>query len=163
LVISLRVKLVAYFLVLSLLPLAAGAWAFASSLAGHERQRVDERLSAELRAAAAAAYGERAGGARPGVAAERLLRSLSARAGLAETDRLLIVSGSRVVAGPSAGRRFEVPTGENGTVELDGERVRIVEDLLAELREREPGDTVTVTVVRDSERRELRATLAQRE
>ena len=122
--ISLRVKLVAYFLVLSLLPLAAGAWAFASSLAGHERQRVDERLSAELRAAAAA-YGERAGGARPGVAAERLLRSLSARAGLAETDRLLIVSGSRVVAGPSAGRRFEVPTGENGTVELDGERVRV--------------------------------------
>jgi S1-C subfamily serine protease len=48
-------------------------------------------------------------------------------------------------------------------VELDGERVRIVEDLLAALREREPGDTVTVTVVRDSERRELRATLAQRD
>jgi diguanylate cyclase (GGDEF)-like protein len=123
-VISLRVKLVAYFLALSLLPLAAGAWAFASSLAGHERQRVDERLSAELRAASAA-YRERSGGARPGAAAERLLETLSERAGLAETDRLLIVSGSRVVAGGSAGATLDVPSGTNVTVKLDGERVRV--------------------------------------
>jgi diguanylate cyclase (GGDEF)-like protein len=51
---SLKVKLVAYFLVLALLPLAAAYWGFASSLAGNERSRVDERLSAELRAANAA-------------------------------------------------------------------------------------------------------------
>jgi serine protease DegQ len=48
-------------------------------------------------------------------------------------------------------------------VEVDGEPVRIVEDLLAALRERDPGDTVTVTIVRDGERRDLRATLAERE
>jgi diguanylate cyclase (GGDEF)-like protein len=48
---SLKLKLVAYFLVLSTLPLAAGYWGFASSLAGNELRRADERLSAELRAA----------------------------------------------------------------------------------------------------------------
>jgi S1-C subfamily serine protease len=48
-------------------------------------------------------------------------------------------------------------------VELDGEPVRIVEDLLSALREKEPGDAVTVTVVRDGEERELEATLVERE
>jgi diguanylate cyclase (GGDEF)-like protein len=51
---SLKVKLVAYFLVLATLPLAAGYWGFASTLAGNERRRADERLSAELRAASVA-------------------------------------------------------------------------------------------------------------
>ena len=60
---SLKVKLVAYFLVLSLLPIAAGYWGFASSIASNERRRVDERLSAELRSANAA-YHERLAEAR---------------------------------------------------------------------------------------------------
>ena len=47
-------------------------------------------------------------------------------------------------------------------VEIDGEEVAIVEDLLAVLREREPGDEVTITVVRGGERMELEATLAER-
>jgi diguanylate cyclase (GGDEF)-like protein len=51
---SLKIKLVAYFLVLATLPLAAGYWGFASSVAGNERGRADERLSAELRAASTA-------------------------------------------------------------------------------------------------------------
>ena len=58
---SLKVKFVAYFLVLALLPLAAAYWGFASSLAGNERSRVDERLTAELRAANAAFHEQLAG------------------------------------------------------------------------------------------------------
>jgi diguanylate cyclase (GGDEF)-like protein len=123
-VIGLRVKLVAYFLVLSLLPLTAVAWAFSSSLVGHERQRVDERLSAELRAAVAA-YGDRAGGARPRSAAERLLRSLTEGAGITGADRLVLLSGGRIAAGPHTGAAFDPPTGRIGTVELAGERYRV--------------------------------------
>lgn len=52
--ISLKVKLVAYFLVLSLLPLVAGYWVFSSALGGQERRAADERLTAGLRAAYAA-------------------------------------------------------------------------------------------------------------
>lgn len=47
-------------------------------------------------------------------------------------------------------------------VELDGERVAIVEDLLGALRQRSPGDEVTLTVLRDGERRKLAATLGDR-
>jgi diguanylate cyclase (GGDEF)-like protein len=57
-VISLKLKLVAYFLVLSTLPLAAAYWGFSSSISGNESRRADERLSAELRAASYAYHGE---------------------------------------------------------------------------------------------------------
>jgi len=79
---SLKVKLVAYFLVLALLPLAAAYWGFSSSLAGNERSRVDERLSAELRAANAALH-EQLADARAAAAAlaaePRLQRALQRR------------------------------------------------------------------------------------
>jgi len=47
-------------------------------------------------------------------------------------------------------------------VELGGEEIRTVEDLFAQLRQRRPGEQVDVTVVRDGERRQLRATLDER-
>jgi len=47
-------------------------------------------------------------------------------------------------------------------VALDGEEIRVVEDLLSRLREREPGDRVTVEVLRGDDRRELEITLADR-
>jgi two-component system cell cycle response regulator len=52
--ISLKLKLGAYFVVLALLPLAAGYWTFSSTLTGNVQGRADERLTAELRAASAA-------------------------------------------------------------------------------------------------------------
>ena len=73
--ISLKVKLVVYFLVLSLLPLAAGYWGFASTLEGHERRRVDERLTTELRAASAG-YEERLAAARAGAEELSMMKSL---------------------------------------------------------------------------------------
>jgi diguanylate cyclase (GGDEF)-like protein len=51
---SFKVKLVAYFLLLSLLPLAAAFWGFSTVAARSETRRVDARLQAGLRAALAA-------------------------------------------------------------------------------------------------------------
>ena len=50
---SFKVKLVAYFLLLSLLPLAAAFWGFSTVAARSESQRVDARLQGGLRAALA--------------------------------------------------------------------------------------------------------------
>lgn len=55
---SFKVKLALYFLLLSLLPLAAAFWGFSSVTARSETRRVDARLQAGLRAALAA-YQER--------------------------------------------------------------------------------------------------------
>jgi diguanylate cyclase (GGDEF)-like protein len=186
-VISLKLKLVVYFLVLSLLPLAAGYWGFASTLAGHEHSRVDERLSAELRAASAA-YRERLVAARGSAlklaadrslhdallgrdraAIERMLRtrpalgvttrgkdlgategalaarisvgdgtqvlgevvarvpvdtalatSLTARAALASTDRLVVLLDGHAVTGAEAGTTVGDVRSGASTVELDG-------------------------------------------
>ncbi len=60
------------------------------------------------------------------------------------------------------------PAGEAGIeegdviVSLDGQEVLIVEDLLARLRDREPGDEVEIVVLRDGDRREIGVTLADR-
>jgi diguanylate cyclase (GGDEF)-like protein len=51
---SFKVKLVVYFLLLSLLPLAAAFWGFSTVAARSETSRVDARLQAGLRAALAA-------------------------------------------------------------------------------------------------------------
>src|SRR5438874_13251667 len=59
---SFKVKLVAYFLLLSLLPMAAAFWGFASVAGQSETRRVDARLQAGLRASLAA-YQERLDGA----------------------------------------------------------------------------------------------------
>src|SRR3954451_20132747 len=59
---SFKVKLVAYFLLLSLLPIAAAFWGFTSVAGQSETRRVDARLQAGLRAALAT-YQERLDGA----------------------------------------------------------------------------------------------------
>ena len=51
---SFKVKLVAYFLLLSLLPLAAASWGFSTVASRSEARRVDARLQAGLRATLAA-------------------------------------------------------------------------------------------------------------
>src|SRR5919201_720490 len=55
---SFKLKLVGYFLLLSLLPLAAAFWGFSAVAAKSETRRVDARLQAGLRAALVA-YDER--------------------------------------------------------------------------------------------------------
>ena len=51
---SFKVKLVAYFVLLSLLPLTAAFWGFSTVAARAETRRVDARLQAGLRATVAA-------------------------------------------------------------------------------------------------------------
>jgi serine protease DegQ len=46
-------------------------------------------------------------------------------------------------------------------VQLDDAKIELVEDLFAELREHEPGETVELTVVRDGERRKIDVTLGE--
>ena len=48
-------------------------------------------------------------------------------------------------------------------VEFEDEEVRTVEDFLAALRRHDPGDRVTVAILRDGDRRELDVTLAERQ
>jgi S1-C subfamily serine protease len=60
------------------------------------------------------------------------------------------------------------PAGDAGiregdvVVGIDGDEIRIVEDLLARLRQNAPGDRATLEIVRDGERREIEVTLADR-
>ena len=65
---SFKVKLVVYFLLLSLLPIAAAFWGFTSVAGQSETRRVDARLQAGLRAVLAS-YQERLDGAQREAAA----------------------------------------------------------------------------------------------
>jgi diguanylate cyclase (GGDEF)-like protein len=81
---SFKVKLVAYFLLLSLLPLAAAFWGFSTVASQSEARRVDARLQAGLRATLAA-YQEALGSADK--AAKRLARQPSFQRALLAHDR----------------------------------------------------------------------------
>jgi diguanylate cyclase (GGDEF)-like protein len=81
---SFKVKLVAYFLLLSLLPLAAAFWGFSTVASQSEARRVDARLQAGLRATLAT-YQEALGSADN--AAARLARRPSFQRALLAHDR----------------------------------------------------------------------------
>jgi diguanylate cyclase (GGDEF)-like protein len=84
---SFKVKLAAYFLLLSLLPLAAAFWGFSTVAARSETRRVDERLQAGLRATLATYQEElRAADA----AAQRLARDPDFQLALLRRDRLAL-------------------------------------------------------------------------
>jgi diguanylate cyclase (GGDEF)-like protein len=81
---SFKVKLVAYFLLLSLLPLAAAYWGFSTVAARSETRRVDARLQAGLRATLAT-YQEELKGADQKAA--KLARNPSFQRALVQNDR----------------------------------------------------------------------------
>jgi diguanylate cyclase (GGDEF)-like protein len=104
---SFKVKLVAYFLLLSLLPLAAAFWGFSTVAARSETRRVDARLQAGLRAALATYQDELVAADR---AAARLARNASFQRALIHRDRAAI---KRLLSGDpnlsvQAGQRFQV-------------------------------------------------------
>ncbi|HSJ94776.1 MAG TPA: PDZ domain-containing protein, partial [Gaiellaceae bacterium] len=57
---------------------------------------------------------------------------------------------------------LEYPTGGDIVTALDGEPVASAEDLQRAVGAHRPGDTVTLTVVRDGETREVQVQLAER-
>ncbi len=101
---SFKVKLVAYFLLLSLLPLAAAFWGFSTVSAQSEARRVDARLQAGLRATLAA-YQEALGSADE--AAGRLARQPSFQRALLARDRAAL---ERMLRG-KPGLAVEAPGG----------------------------------------------------
>jgi diguanylate cyclase (GGDEF)-like protein len=82
-----KVKLVAYFLLLSLLPLAAAFWGFSTVAARSETRRVDARLQAGLRAALATYQDELLAADE---SAARLARNPAFQRALVRRDRLAI-------------------------------------------------------------------------
>ena len=112
---SFKVKLVAYFLLLSLLPLAAAFWGFSTVAAQSEARRVDARLQAGLRATLAA-YQEALGSA--DAAAGGLARQPFFQRALLARDRAALermLSGKPELAveapgGFRVGRRYQRAT-----------------------------------------------------
>src|SRR5215210_2191542 len=84
---SFKVKLVAYFLLLSLLPLAAAFWGFSTVAARSETRRVDARLQAGLRAALATYQDELVAADE---AAARLARNPAFQRALVRRDRVAV-------------------------------------------------------------------------
>ena len=143
---SFKVKLVAYFLLLSLLPLAAAFWGFSAVASKSETRRVDARLQAELRATLAT-YQEALTAADE--AAAKLARDPAFQRALVRRDRVAIkrmlrnrpqlaveaAGGFRIGAADPAAARREVsvvgPSGARGaviaTVPLDAGFVRRLE------------------------------------
>jgi diguanylate cyclase (GGDEF)-like protein len=123
---SFKVKLVAYFLLLSLLPLAAAFWGFSTVAARSETRRVDARLQAGVRAALAAyqddlvAADEAAGALARNPAFQRALihRDHSAIARLLKGHPHLSVIANGFQVGrqdPMAARRQVAVVGQGGT------------------------------------------------
>jgi diguanylate cyclase (GGDEF)-like protein len=112
---SFKVKLVAYFLLLSLLPLAAAFWGFSTVAGQSEARRVDARMQAGLRATLAA-YQEALGSADE--AAGALARQPSFQRALLARDRAALermLSGKPELAveapgGFRVGRRYQRAT-----------------------------------------------------
>ncbi len=104
---SFKVKLVAYFLLLSLLPLAAAFWGFSTVAARGETRQVDARLQAGLRAASAT-YGDELLAADE--AAAELARTPAFQRALIRRDRKAIQRLLRTHPNLSvqAGENFEV-------------------------------------------------------
>jgi diguanylate cyclase (GGDEF)-like protein len=105
---SFKLKLVAYFLLLSLLPMAAAFWGFSSVAGQSETRRVDARLQAGLRASLAA-YQERVDAAQS--SAEGLARNRTFQTDLERLDFPALVAmlrGTPNLVVVAAGDAFHV-------------------------------------------------------
>jgi diguanylate cyclase (GGDEF)-like protein len=99
---SFRVKLVAYFALLSLLPASAVLWGFATVSGQNETHRVDARLEDDLREALASVQ-QRVDAAQ--VTAERLARTRSVQVALERRDRAALARALDATPGAYATAR----------------------------------------------------------
>jgi serine protease Do len=93
-----------------------------------------------------------------GVRPIQVTAELAARFGLPVEEGAAVA----VVEPDSAAARAGLQQGDV-IVELEGEPIRAVEDLFAQLRRRRAGEEVTLTIVRDGKRREVEVTLGARQ
>ena len=115
---SFRLKLVAYFLLVSLLPLGAAGWALHAVSGRSETRRVDVRLEAGLRAVPAGYKDELSSAGRR---ANQLASSSSFQQALQRGDRRTL---RRLLAG-SPGLRLESPTLTLGPTKTIGAGTKI--------------------------------------
>ena len=108
---SFKVKLLAYFAIVALVPVLGSFYGFETVTKRHETQKVDSRLRADLRSAVAA-YSQQL------AAAERRADVLSlsdvlprVQAGIDPQDLLVAVRDGRIVAGPSTGAPMALSPG----------------------------------------------------
>jgi S1-C subfamily serine protease len=92
-----------------------------------------------------------------GIGPTTLTSSIAQQAGLSATKGVLVLTVT--ADGPAAAAGVRV--GDVLTA-IDGRALETAEDLLAELRKHEPGDTVTLSAKRGDEQLELRARLSDR-
>jgi len=104
---SFKLKLVAYFLLVSLLPLGAAGWALHEVMRSSETRKVDVRLEAGLRALSATYKGQVL---RAGDRAKKLARNRDLQQALLRGDKAEL---RRLVAG-AAGVRLETPSYDIG-------------------------------------------------
>jgi 2-alkenal reductase len=71
-------------------------------------------------------------------------------------------AGLQGTSGETELNDLPLPTGGDVIVALNGEPVRDMDDLILSISQQDPGDRVTLTVLRRGERIELQATLAER-
>jgi diguanylate cyclase (GGDEF)-like protein len=150
---SFKVKLVFYFLLLSLLPLAAAFWGFSTVAARAETRTVDARLQAGLRATLAA-YQEQL--RRAGDTAAALARRPEFERALLSRDRpalerllrgrpnLTVVAGGGFRVGrriPLAATRQVAVVGPSGTLGAVVASVPLSADLVSQLEQRSGLDT----------------------
>src|SRR5712691_259307 len=145
---SFKVKLVGYFLLLSLLPIAAAFWGFSSVAGRSETRRVDARMQAGLRASVAA-YQERVDTAQS--TAEGLARNRDFQTDLERLDFPALVSMLRGIPNIyviAAGDAFHVGTrpglGAKRTVTVFGRQ-----GLIGTITAYVPLDTNLVDALRD--------------
>lgn len=117
---SFKLKLVAYFAVVALLPVLGAYYGFESLAKRHETQRVDDRLRADVRSAIAG-YAQGLKGAERrdltvpiSVALQRL------RPGIDQRDTLLAAENGQIVAGGPFGTALPLAPGESSRVVLGG-------------------------------------------
>jgi putative serine protease PepD len=71
-------------------------------------------------------------------------------------------AGLRPATGATTENGRQVPTGGDVIVEFDGREISSSAELQSAVDSKQPGDTVTLTVLRDGERLEVEVTLATR-
>lgn len=124
---SFKLRLVLYFVLLSLVPLVAATWAFSETVAQSELQRADMSLNKSARAAAAAAASEldRAELRAAAIASDPDVQAALARSDRAALDALAdtepnvaFFSGTRLLAGrvPSAAASSSANVATSGSV-----------------------------------------------
>jgi diguanylate cyclase (GGDEF)-like protein len=121
---SFKVKLLAYFAIVALVPVIGSFYGFENLTKRHETQKVDSRLRADLRSAVAGYAQQLAGAERRADVLPLSVVLPRVRAGIDPKDVLVAVRDGRIVAGPDTGSALPLAPGVPAVVVLGDTRYR---------------------------------------